>query len=411
MELALSLLLLVAPQAGDAAWESLAKEYEQAYLHWSSELSRSGGGEAAERAPVTTPVTTFWPRFEELSRAGEGRATVWLLQNLASAPEKEEAIEPLLARVRAGGADPWVARALVELFGQASALPAAEMAKMKEYLGQLDVAARESELRVALLLLRAALTPEAAQRAEVMLHAAFLRWKGVELGADERIEGERVGELATAVLSGLRSSRWFQVNMFQGPEGGFYPHALFDPDPRVTWRPAIDALAERGSVEARLWMVTSFVLETEEDHARFRAHLDAAIQGPLSSKQRKNLLRSLAGWTPLFGSDFVEPRIRALLAGAPESEQAQLLLELADSLHRNSDEAMRERGLALLGEVIDRWPSSEQATRARGTLFSLANIVVGKVAPDFETADVDGNAFKLSDYKGKVLLIDFWAFW
>ena len=33
------------------------------------------------------------------------------------------------------------------------------------------------------------------------------------------------------------------------------------------------------------------------------------------------------------------------------------------------------------------------------------------VAPDFELKDLDGNLVKLSDYKDKVVIIDFWATW
>lgn len=36
---------------------------------------------------------------------------------------------------------------------------------------------------------------------------------------------------------------------------------------------------------------------------------------------------------------------------------------------------------------------------------------VGKPAPDIEGEDVDGVPFKLSDYRGKVVLIDFWGHW
>src|SRR5215475_11494413 len=34
-----------------------------------------------------------------------------------------------------------------------------------------------------------------------------------------------------------------------------------------------------------------------------------------------------------------------------------------------------------------------------------------KVAPDFELKDATGNNVKLSDYKGKVVLLNFWATW
>jgi hypothetical protein len=40
-----------------------------------------------------------------------------------------------------------------------------------------------------------------------------------------------------------------------------------------------------------------------------------------------------------------------------------------------------------------------------------ANLEVGKIAPEIEGEDVDGKAFKLSDYRGKVVVLDFWGHW
>lgn len=34
-----------------------------------------------------------------------------------------------------------------------------------------------------------------------------------------------------------------------------------------------------------------------------------------------------------------------------------------------------------------------------------------KIAPDFSLPDIEGNTFRLSDLKGKIVLIDFWATW
>ena len=36
---------------------------------------------------------------------------------------------------------------------------------------------------------------------------------------------------------------------------------------------------------------------------------------------------------------------------------------------------------------------------------------VGKVAPEIEAEDIDGVKFKLSDYRGKVVVLDFWGDW
>ena len=34
-----------------------------------------------------------------------------------------------------------------------------------------------------------------------------------------------------------------------------------------------------------------------------------------------------------------------------------------------------------------------------------------KLAPDFEHADLDGNRFRLSELRGRIVVIDFWATW
>jgi len=44
-------------------------------------------------------------------------------------------------------------------------------------------------------------------------------------------------------------------------------------------------------------------------------------------------------------------------------------------------------------------------------IFNAANFVEGVEAPDFEQADANGKMVKLSDFRGKYVLIDFWASW
>ena len=50
------------------------------------------------------------------------------------------------------------------------------------------------------------------------------------------------------------------------------------------------------------------------------------------------------------------------------------------------------------------------AERAKAELFEIRNLSVGKEAPDIEGEDQDGKRFKLSDYRGKVVLLDFWSY-
>lgn len=48
---------------------------------------------------------------------------------------------------------------------------------------------------------------------------------------------------------------------------------------------------------------------------------------------------------------------------------------------------------------------------ARGELFARRNLVVGKPAPDIEGRDHEGKSFRLSEYRGKVVLLTFSGNW
>ena len=45
---------------------------------------------------------------------------------------------------------------------------------------------------------------------------------------------------------------------------------------------------------------------------------------------------------------------------------------------------------------------------AKMELFAIRHLAVGKEAADIEGPDQDGKRFKLSDYRGKVVLLYFW---
>jgi hypothetical protein len=44
-------------------------------------------------------------------------------------------------------------------------------------------------------------------------------------------------------------------------------------------------------------------------------------------------------------------------------------------------------------------------------LSHLRRVAIGKLAPEIDAEDLDGAKFKLSDYRGKVVVLDFWGNW
>jgi hypothetical protein len=55
--------------------------------------------------------------------------------------------------------------------------------------------------------------------------------------------------------------------------------------------------------------------------------------------------------------------------------------------------------------------NAAQKKAAEQELKALKTLRVGKEAPEIKATDLDGKEFKLSDYRGKVVLLDFWGNW
>ncbi|MFO0983344.1 MAG: redoxin domain-containing protein [Planctomycetota bacterium] len=103
-------------------------------------------------------------------------------------------------------------------------------------------------------------------------------------------------------------------------------------------------------------------------------------------------------------------------------EQSRLAKEFADlfgddylaELRRQERTTASNEAEGLFARAIERHgqvkieDGGTVGEKARAELFEMRHLVVGKEAPEIEGEDQDGKAFKLSDYRGKVVLLDFW---
>ena len=110
--------------------------------------------------------------------------------------------------------------------------------------------------------------------------------------------------------------------------------------------------------------------------------------------------------------------LRKILAGTKDaSVRAFALAQLALTL--GQDESLGEKGRAeaeqLLAAIEKEFPGGDFIGMsgkqfADGARNEITKLRVGQVAPDFEAVDQEGVKFKLSDYRGRVVLMDFWGF-
>jgi thiol-disulfide isomerase/thioredoxin len=79
-------------------------------------------------------------------------------------------------------------------------------------------------------------------------------------------------------------------------------------------------------------------------------------------------------------------------------------------------EQLLETVIQKYGDCVDPRTSGDGKPRLLGKeaereLFELRHLSIGRVAPELEGEDLDGQKIKLSDYRGKVLVLSFWATW
>jgi hypothetical protein len=66
---------------------------------------------------------------------------------------------------------------------------------------------------------------------------------------------------------------------------------------------------------------------------------------------------------------------------------------------------------AVFGRVISENPNTGFADEARGDIYEIEKLNVGQPAPQFNSTLAAGQPARLADYKGKTVLLVFWASW
>ncbi|MCS6852721.1 MAG: TlpA family protein disulfide reductase [Gemmataceae bacterium] len=161
------------------------------------------------------------------------------------------------------------------------------------------------------------------------------------------------------------------------------------------WRSALklaDAAEDDVSLQAALWVLTS------SKGAPLSTQYVALIEEVAQSKTAK--AHAEVGAQALL--------VLAQLFQAEADRLANSNPKAADSLARRA-EGYCERILKDHGEASGA--VARIAREAKGILYELRHLAVGKLAPDVEGTDLDDKKAKLSDFRGKVVVLDIWATW
>jgi len=148
----------------------------------------------------------------------------------------------------------------------------------------------------------------------------------------------------------------------------------------------------------------------------FRSEYEAFLRTVLKRSPHRNV-RALAG---LALAQFLNNRLQRLdqIKEQPQlaREHERLFGKAYLAQLRRQDRARAVSEIEGLFEQAGQKYGDEKvpfagtvAEKVKAELFEFRHLLVGRQAPEIEGEDQDGKRFKLSDYRGKVVLLDFWT--
>ncbi len=184
------------------------------------------------------------------------------------------------------------------------------------------------------------------------------------------------------------------------------------PDPEA--RGEANAIDVEAAVGAWTWVASLGWRGDEKAREAARGAVQHLLQHHLSSPALGGLVRRLSYLDGAMDRAACCAALRRIIAGTPHADlrrQAQLqtvrILAGADA----PTPAARREALELLTALLAERGEGPEADDAKRWLFELEHLQVGMVVPDFTAVDQHGVTFHLSDYRGKVVVLDWWAFW
>jgi hypothetical protein len=161
--------------------------------------------------------------------------------------------------------------------------------------------------------------------------------------------------------------------------------------------------------------------KVEEEGEKLTGQFAEKYVGEMKPDRLARLCQQLA-----FSSDKGSETLLRKLAEHDKNEvKGVAILSLAQVLKQQAEEKaekdpkaadqIRKEAEKLFEAALEKYGDMKSGFRgtvgemAKRELYEIRHLAVGKPAPEVEGEDQDAKKFKLSDYKGKVVLLDFWS--
>ncbi len=102
---------------------------------------------------------------------------------------------------------------------------------------------------------------------------------------------------------------------------------------------------------------------------------------------------------------------RKIYARYHSADSLEHMRKLDLAANRRRAEQLLDAVVADHSETTGRRKPPTQVVRARAELFAIRQLAIGQPVPEIVGEDLFGKAMKLSEFRGKVVVLDFWGDW
>jgi len=183
-------------------------------------------------------------------------------------------------------------------------------------------------------------------------------------------------------------------------------------------RPDYGSVAQKALAYAKDYQGTDdaidfLVMAANLDQKQARPALETLLKDHIDSPKLATIGRMIPYFGRIVSPEFAEDAQRKLLRSKSADVRGWAMFALFQETIESGDlegveyKDARAKLMAVAQEVADK----NLASQITGAIDEREKFGIGCTAPDIEGVDLDGVAFKLSDYKGKVIFLDFWGDW
>ncbi|MCI0339621.1 MAG: redoxin domain-containing protein [Planctomycetales bacterium] len=175
---------------------------------------------------------------------------------------------------------------------------------------------------------------------------------------------------------------------------------------------AARARGTKTALDSHVWLLGNSGGMGEPDPKLVAETTDTVLADFIASPDLEDFAKRIASY-PL-PPEKADSAYRLVVDRSPHRKvKAAAMLSRANAILQDASASddRKSEGASLMASLIKDFSDTPYGAEANGFLFEKERLQLGMEIPDFEATDQDGMKFRLSEYRGKIVVVDFWGFW